>query len=56
MEPEHGVVQRLFQNFICDTPDCPVSSFKVEWRIPARVLQPGDKLTIEPGDFQVVTD
>jgi hypothetical protein len=23
---------RTFQHFICDTADCPVSSFRVEWR------------------------
>ena len=23
---------RTFQHFICDTADCPVSSFRIEWR------------------------
>ena len=27
---------RTFQHYICDTPDCPVSSFRIEWLAGAR--------------------
>lgn len=31
-QPAYSEGVRLFQHFICDTPTCPVSSFRVEWR------------------------
>jgi hypothetical protein len=31
-QPSYEEGARTFQHFICDTPDCPVGSFRVEWR------------------------
>lgn len=31
-QPEYEKGLRTYQHFICDTPDCPVSSFRIEWR------------------------
>lgn len=31
-QPEYEKGLRTYQHFICDTPDCPVSSFCIEWR------------------------
>jgi len=31
-QPSYQEGNRIFQSFICDDPNCPVSSFNVEWR------------------------